>query len=399
MGRRLALAALCLLPVAGCWSRIEVNDLAIVSSLGIDRADGGNLQVWVQVINPARAGAAPGAGAGIGNGRQAPVATYTASGRTLLEATKNAQLEIPRRIFWAHMRVVVIGERLAREGVRPVIDALTRQREFRLTDYVFVIRGSPGDYMQTLVDLERVPAEHVAEIARSRIGIAVQMADFARMLASRGADPVAGVLEVAPPPPDSPPGQLGRIRLAGTALFQEDRLVGFMDEHVTRGLLWLRGETQRGVITVPAPKGPGWVSVEWHFSRVRREAWLEGRRIVLYVGATVEADLSDHTGVLDISDPKVIAQIEALVQQDVQSRMAAALQQMWELNVDAAGFGDLVRQRLPAVWRQRRLEEHWLREEFRRADVILEVQAMVRRTGMSSKPRGVPERMLIKGER
>src|SRR4051812_18944723 len=91
--------------LTGCWSRVEVNDLAIVSMMAIDQAEDGNLRLWLHVVVPAKAGGPPGASPGGGGGL--PFITLSATGRSILEASKQIQIQTSRRLFWAHMRVIL----------------------------------------------------------------------------------------------------------------------------------------------------------------------------------------------------------------------------------------------------------------------------------------------------
>ncbi|HWI53988.1 MAG TPA: Ger(x)C family spore germination protein, partial [Symbiobacteriaceae bacterium] len=130
--RRLLLPLLgALLLLTGCWSRVEVNDLAIVSLVGIDRTPEGEIELWINVVVPARAGGAPGAGAPTGQPGN-PFIMLNARGKTILHAATRLQRQLPRRLFWAHARVILLGERLARDGSLPAVDFLTRHRELRL---------------------------------------------------------------------------------------------------------------------------------------------------------------------------------------------------------------------------------------------------------------------------
>lgn len=390
----LALALLLpLLPLAGCWSRVEVNDLAIVSMMAVDQTEEGEIQLWLEVVIPARVGWAAGQDGG-GGGAQSPFIALTARGRTVLEASRRIQLELPRRIFWAHMRIILIGERLARAGIRQVMDFLTRHRELRLTNYILVVRGSVPELLGAMADLEQVPAESIREIQHSRIGTAVMLGEVTRQLVARGADPVMGTITLRPPPAaasrDQHPGRL----LTGTALFRDDRLIGFLDERLSRGLLWLQGEVQQGVVSVPVKGSQGFVSLEWIHSRVVRTARLERGRVVIYIRARTEGDVSEASAPLDLADPGTLAQISAGMSREIQDRMEAALQQLRELNVDAAGFGELIHRQLPGVWK--RMEKDWKRDGFRNTKVVIQVDARVRRTGFSGQPRGYREEELIR---
>jgi spore germination protein KC len=385
-----------ILLLTGCWSRVEVNDLAIVSMVAIDRASDGDIRLWLHVIVPARAGGAPGAG-GMSAMPGNPYVTLSARGRTILEATHAIQSELPRRIFWAHARVILIGERLAREGTRPVADFLTRHRELRLTNYILVARGDLEAMLASEVDLEKLPAEYIREIQRSRIAPVTTLRDWVEALASKGLDPMLGALELVQPPPGAPAGQKPALRVRTGALFRDDKLVEFAENRLARGILWLRGDLRLGVVTVTVPGSPGQTSVEWLTAGVNRTVRWENGRLVFYVDIATEGDVSETQAKLDLSDPQTLRRVEAALNQEIKRRVTMALTTMKEQKIDPAGMGELVHQHLPGVWK--RVEATWRTETLPKCQFVVTVDARVRRTGLSSKPNGVRENELIKGGR
>jgi spore germination protein KC len=389
-------AALVAMTLSGCWSRIEVNDLAIVSMMAVDKTADGNMELWLDVVIPGRAGGSPGEG-GSTRGEGHTFIMLRASGKTILEASRQLQAELPRRIFWAHTRVILIGENLAREGLQPAIDFLTRHRELRLTNYVLVVRGSPDEVMSAQPDLEKLPVEYVREISRSRIGTVVTLGDWVRDLAEEGAEPTMGVVELSPPPPGAPRSQRAGLKLTGTALFKSDKLVGFLDDQDTRGLLWLRGEMHLGMATVTVPKVPGNITVEWVRTTVERSARLERGRVTIRLKANVEGDVSEEQAPLDLSEPKMMGLIEAEMNKAIKDRMEDALGKIRDLKTDSAGLGEVVHRQLPAAWKQ--LKPNWGQSGIQQTKVVIEVDAKIRRTGLSSKPKGIKEQDLIKGEK
>lgn len=54
---------------SGCWSRRELNELAIVLGTGVDLTDDGKIRLTLQI---AKAAAFGGAGEGGGGGQQSP---------------------------------------------------------------------------------------------------------------------------------------------------------------------------------------------------------------------------------------------------------------------------------------------------------------------------------------
>lgn len=396
--RFLALVLLLLtgLSLAGCWSRVEVNDLAIVSLMAIEQADDGLLQIWLQVVVPARSAGSQGPGGGSGPRPDLPYITVTGKGRTLLDASRSIQLSLPRRLFWAHTRVILLGENLARSGVRPILDFLTRHRELRLTNYLMTVRGPLESLLATPVDLDLLPAEYLREINRSRVGVATNVGDFARTLAAQGADPVTGVAEVVPPAEGAPAGQRPALKLAGVALYHEDKLTGFLDDRETRGIMWLRDEVERGTVTVQPKPLPGKVSMNWVRSKVKRRAQWNGSQVTIQVLADAEADVGEQSSALDLSDPAMLSKVEREMASEIQERMELALARMREENVDSVGFGELIHQQLPQAWK--RLEKDWKQGKFQKTPVVIRVTAHIRRTGLSNKPRGARDTQLIKDD-
>ena len=55
-----------------------------------------------------------------------PVTVFSATETTTLEAVRKISTAAPRQIFPSHLRILVIGEQLAREGIADLLDGLLR---------------------------------------------------------------------------------------------------------------------------------------------------------------------------------------------------------------------------------------------------------------------------------
>src|SRR5690606_3089106 len=108
----LLIAILFLSSLTGCWSRREVADLAIVVGLGIDKNEEGEYVVSVQVINPSETATST-----MGGGYTTAATTYSTSGKIVFEALRKLSKEAPRKLYLAHLRMIVIGEEVAKEGI------------------------------------------------------------------------------------------------------------------------------------------------------------------------------------------------------------------------------------------------------------------------------------------
>lgn len=79
--------------LSGCWSRRELNDLAIAVAAGVDKV-GDRYRLSVQVAIPGQV-ASKKAGSS-----QAPATLYTAEGDTLFEAARRMTQISPRKIYF-----------------------------------------------------------------------------------------------------------------------------------------------------------------------------------------------------------------------------------------------------------------------------------------------------------
>ena len=130
---------LCATVLSGCWSTKELNELAFVVAVGIDKTKDGKYVMIFQVVNPGNVVGARQIGGGSGG---VPVSIYKATGDNLVEASRKASKKLSRLAYYAHTNLVVISEEVAKEGVNGLFDALERNSEFRSTAMVVIDRMS-----------------------------------------------------------------------------------------------------------------------------------------------------------------------------------------------------------------------------------------------------------------
>src|SRR3569832_2277998 len=127
------------LVTTGCWNRIELNELGFTSATGIDW-DGIQWVITYQVVIPASISAGVGT---VGGGlSKSPVIVYSTKGKTIREAMMHSYSESPRKLFFAHNRVVILSEDVARRGFEELIDVYFRNAGRRETVSMLVTPGN-----------------------------------------------------------------------------------------------------------------------------------------------------------------------------------------------------------------------------------------------------------------
>lgn len=380
----LLLCSILLLP--GCWNRVEIEERAIVAAIGFDKAAEGKMEVTAQIIKPGEM--KPGDGGGGGEA----VAVYSGTGYDMFDAVRGMAREVGRKLYFPELQVMVIGEDLAREGVGSVMDFTIRDAEPSLRMWILVTRGTAKEVLETPIPTEKVWGFGLRNmISATRAhgrAPAVNVLDFLKAVKSTTACPVATGIELAgaekkPAEEAVAPGK--KPVLGGTAVFKDYKMVGRLDETQTRGMLWVNGEVKGGIIVVPAP---GDETKLMALEIIRADSEIESEisdgRITVTVKVTEEGNIGevkpDH---VEITEPGVIEAIEARKKEAIGNEVWAAVARARELNADVFGFGEAVRRKYPREWPQ--YEKKW-DELFPTLDIVLEVDAKIRRTGLVTNP-------------
>ncbi|OIQ54761.1 hypothetical protein MORE_11390 [Moorella thermoacetica] len=276
---RRVLAALLLvlgLPaLSGCWSRHEIEELAIIMAVALDSAPGGQVRLTTFVVIPRAVGGGPSMGGGGSGEPQKAGEVISAVGSDFAQATRRLERQVPRRLFWAQNRVIIIGEDLARRGLN-YLDLFLRDRQMRLTTPVLITRGEARKVLDLPPGIELNPGTILTGILRNRTTFKVELKDLLAMWEAPGDNPALPEVVMTPTPEQESKetGGEGRdakgggnegggkgktqpeaVVIKGAGAFRYDRLAGWLDEKEANGLMWLRGEVTEGVVTVPLPAG------------------------------------------------------------------------------------------------------------------------------------------------
>lgn len=395
--KKMVLLLLILLGAAmlnGCWSRHEIEDLGIVTAVGFDKVKVDGREKWLVsalIIRPGPTGAKQ------QGGQQSTEAVWLVSalGDTLIDAGRNLTARSPRIIFLSHVAVVIVGEKLAREGIEQVTDFLLRDPRFRLRSNILIAKGQASDVLQAQPEMERSTArELLGMIATSPLvskAYTTTIKDFILQLISPGRDAVASKIEVFQPR-EQPAGATGEqpgvspkppqtFRLTGAAVFRGSELSGWLADRETRGLLYVINKAKVGVIPIKLHRH---LVPDVSFlmtgarSTITPQVWND--QIVSFaILIKAEGNLGEHEMTEQIATPAKLAEVEAKVAQEIKAMVEDSIRQaQQELMADIFGLGEVLHRKHPKLWKE--LKKNW-KAIFPTVEVTVTVEAKIRRTG------------------
>jgi spore germination protein KC len=150
-----------LMLTSGCWDAIEIEKRAVVVALAVDQSPLGH-KVSIQVPNPRKTVGGGEEGGGGGGGAGA-VELFSEEGRTLQEAFMQIENETNYPLFTGHTQILLIGEELAKNGTRDLMEGLRRNQQIRRHLWPVIIQGEAKDALDVQVRLEEIPIDYLRE--------------------------------------------------------------------------------------------------------------------------------------------------------------------------------------------------------------------------------------------
>ncbi|WP_026677640.1 Ger(x)C family spore germination protein [Fictibacillus gelatini] len=380
-----ALIIFCLMTMTGCWDRKELNELAIAMGIGIDK-DGDQYVVTAQVVNPGEVAAQKGAAVG-----RAPVITFQAKDKTIYEAIRKITKESPRKIYSSHLRVLVIGEDLAREGIGRSLDLLSRNQELRTDFYVMIAKGmKASDVLNVTTSLEKIPSNKIfyaLETSDKVYGPTYKetLDDLISTLVTHGKQPaITGVVlkgnehegapmdNVAKTDPDA------RIKVDGIAIFKKDKLKGWLKEAASAGYVITTDQLSKGIMHVKCPKG-GKAAVEIINAKTKIKTKVVNGQPEAFVYVRQEGNVGEVECHIDLTKPESITQLEkGIEKRNVELVKTSIKEVKRKYKIDSFGFGEAVHRSNPEYWKK--AQKNW-DKIFVHMPVHVKAEMKIRRVG------------------
>lgn len=374
--------------LTACWSRSEMNDLAVAVGMGIDKV-GDQFRVSVQVVVPGEVAAKKGRGS-------SPVMLIKTEADTIMEASRRLTTVSPRKIYFSHLRVFVLGESLAREGMGKTLDFLSRDHEFRNDFYILVAReGSAENTLKIMTTLEQIPATYLFTSLESSEknwspSTTVTLDELITTLISSGKQPVLTGLAVIGNPElgnsrknteqiESP----GRLKISGLAVFKKDKLLGWLNENESRGYNFILDNVNSSVGRERCPDG-GNAAIEIIRSKTDMKGLVSRGVPRIEIHVRVNANVGEvECRKLDLTRVNTFRELEKTAAHTIESRMESVIEKAQTVyKSDIFGFGGAIRRSNPKAWNT--LKEDWNDRHFVRLPVKIRVDVKLRHSGTVS---------------
>lgn len=383
MFKRSILAILILMILTGCWNRKELDQISIATAIGIDKK-GDHYKLSVQLLNPEEIASNKGAG------QRMPVVTlHISSGNTLFESYRKLTTSSPRKILSSHLRIVVLGEEIAGDGISKVLDLLSRDPEARSDFNILLARNATAnDILQVLTPLEKIPANKLYSSLISSeknwgVTTAVDLHQLIYDIVDPGKDPVISSVHIKGDQKLSksrnnlnsvlPPASLEYQSLG---VLHKDLFVGWLTDRESKGYNYALGNLRSTIVALPCQKGN--MSIELISTRAKIKAKFIDKQPQAYVNIQVEANIGEVNCQMDLNSTYTIQTIEEQLNEEIKQTILDSIAKAKSYQSDIFGFGTALHRANYKQWNL--IKDKW-DQAFVDLPVQVQVHSRIRRTG------------------
>lgn len=323
---------------------------------GID-IDGDNIVLTVYVDKISASGKS--------DGEQISYKLYTAKGKTIYEADNCLHGENQKHLSWFHTKYIIVGEDAARQGVDKLFSFFTEDDETRLLYKVAIAKGMSakeflqfasaskdglGDYLDNLFD----------EVKRTGKSREVHLLNYAIDRETSWNDAFMPALEISKNSASTGSQESGGsggkgeeseqeylIKLIGFALFNGDKLCGFLEGSAAFPVNILNNEAKGAQVTVTGQNGH---SVSLQLMQCKTDIKPVYNPLLVKVDVSMDFNLVDYHDGDNPLDNDFCNSIEEQINEQIKNNIADSIKYMQSVKSDAVDFGDKFYHSNPYKW-------------------------------------------------
>jgi spore germination protein KC len=389
--------------MTGCWDRMEIEERAVILGIAVDLADKSDsenetsevthleknfpkplknlVKVTVQIAVPGRIPLGTSEGGGTSSGKGSPIWVLSAEGYTLDDALMVLQQQLADRMFFGHLRIIVISEQIARNSVHNLNDYFRRSPEVRRSAWMIVSKGSAADLMRAAPQLQRVPTLYLLAMMDNAVRMGklpnIFLGIFWTADSSLGKEPYLPYVELK---------KKENMEISGLAYFRNDRMLGVTKPLEIGVFMAINGVKAGGYnFFQKLPHTEEMTMIKTTGRKTIRKITMEKGKPVIHLDIFLEANIEEKSSEgVELNRNKIIAQIQNDIDQAGGKNAEDFIKKMQKEGTDIFGFGEYIRAKEPKYWnREIKTKPKW-QEMFKELKVEVNMHTKLRRVGMKA---------------
>lgn len=174
------------------------------------------------------------------------------------------------------------------------------------------------------------------------------------------------------------------IKLCGTAIFKEDKFLGFLNEDETRSLCYVLDKLKGGALVVKLGSENENITLEIFKNKTKIKPLYSDNKISIQIETKTEVAIGNCSTKADILSEKGLAALREAADEQLETEIKNVIQKVQnDFDSDVFGFGNTVYREMPSLWKEK--EKEW-NTIFKDLKVSVNSNIEITNTGLLSKP-------------
>lgn len=312
--------------LSGCYNYTELNKIAIVSSISIDKKDNEYL-VGAQVMNIKTKDDTEGS----------KVIVFEEKGKTIEEALRKMTTKSNKKLYGGHLSKLVISEEVAKEGIIDIIDLFQRLPEIKDEFTITISKGIDANkVIKIMTSPESIPADYVKNTIasadlESALTYSSKLDEFTSYYLKKYIDPVISVIEVNDFSDEGEKMENNEstnpkttISLDNIATTKDGKLDIFLDENETIGYNFVRDSVKEMIIPIKCDN-ENYASISITNSKTKNKVSKENNIYKIDLDINSKAMINEYNCKDNLTEEKTINNLQKKTEKQIKKYINDAL--------------------------------------------------------------------------
>lgn len=315
------------------------------------------------------------------SGKKQEISIYTSYGETIFDAVRNFHAYTDKDIYWGHIDYILIGQDTAKKGINKYLDMLVRDHETKLNAKVVITQGATASEFIKNTDVKQSVLNDILQSLFNDIDALsqsnpVSVIDYMRMMNSKGFElylPCVQMVNYREKSKDEKDKK--DVQLNGYAIFNDDKLIGIVNDKMARGVNWLINKIESAIIIAKDPKGHK-LSLEIINAESKIEPDFSEDIPSAKVKIQFTTNIGEYQGADDIFHDDIIEYIVKEQNNIIKKEVENIIDYLQKKKCDIAGFFNRIYHKYPV--KSKKIEQNW-EDIFQEMDISVEVTSRINR--------------------
>lgn len=359
--------------MTGCWNYSELSDMAIVSSVAVDKENEEYLVSFL-VTNAQKPDSTS-------QDSTASMTIISGKGKTIVEAINDLDLKIPKQHYLGHMSSLIISEEVANNTLE-VFDYFFRNPESIKKFYFIISRDKAVDTLKIISPLEIFPSESIVSNLRDineeqAIISETLYSDFLNDVLTEGKNPVVAAIKISGDIKDADDEEdLNKtdietfIDTDSMAIFHNYDFITFADKDESKGINVIRNKVKSLFLSVDCDGGSSLAKANKVETKIKLK--FKDNKPVFTIESEAEIQMQETTCKYDLESEDVINDLEKEYSKDLKRIIKKAIKLGQTEKSDIFGLGNIVYKKNNSYWDKNK--DKWHKEIFPELEIKIKTK-------------------------